>query len=232
MIFIGNYGLSFQQSIKLNCMGVILDQSKYTDIHKTIDKNIFNFAEAIKTELIWLKQNGVLSLTDNHILTIFDSLSKTPNGGVQYWTKQNKVLGYNSWYTMDTQSGVWSTNDADGVNAVRESNGCSAVSADFELPSEQLGTTSVKFTKVKSSNSFKISEISNTKLQIQFKNAIESRADLSLINVSGKVFAAISAQKGAVNATVSLSGIQSSGLYYLVINSAVSKVRLPVMIVR
>ena len=160
MVFIGNYGLSYQQDIKLNCMGVILDLSKLPGEYAEIDKESFNFAEAVTVELLWMKQNGIISVSDGFIQEVVDSLGKGPNGGAQYWTIQKSVLGYNSWYTKDAQSGVWGTNGVngvygvDGVKAVRGINGCSVIAADFELPPQQLGSTSITFPASKRSLKF------------------------------------------------------------------------------
>lgn len=51
MVFIGTYGMSYQQNLPLKCMGVIMPiDSSYL----MIDTASFHFSMAVRTELEWL----------------------------------------------------------------------------------------------------------------------------------------------------------------------------------
>jgi hypothetical protein len=142
MAYVGNVGLSYQSGVTVNCMGVILDPGD-TGESGQIEKSRFDFAQAVKVELSWLVANDLVELTADKIEEIYDSLAKATNGGVQFWTCCKSVLGYNSWYGYDEQTGVWgSAAGVDGVNAVRNVQGvyggCSVIKMEFELPPAQL----------------------------------------------------------------------------------------------
>jgi hypothetical protein len=64
-----------------------------------------------------------------------ESLAAGSNGNSQYWTRQHRVLPYNSFFVYDSASGNW-----DEVGMWR--NGCS-VDAVFELPPEELGAVTI-----------------------------------------------------------------------------------------
>jgi hypothetical protein len=66
------------------------------------------------------------------------ALSGAQNGGVQYWTLQDDLLGYNAWYEYNDVTGAWGV---DGVRGVY--GGCSVIAADFGLPQEALGGAAV-----------------------------------------------------------------------------------------
>ena len=63
MVFIGNYGMSYQQGIRMACMGIILPLPDSADEYMSIDKATFNFAAAVKAELEWLVDNDVVDLS-------------------------------------------------------------------------------------------------------------------------------------------------------------------------
>lgn len=145
-VYIGNYGLSYQQDVYMNCMGIVYPVDG--DAYEPIDVSVFDFAEAVRVELVWLSDIGVIRLTPEMIEAIDSALGASSNGGVQYWTHAESVMGYNSWYEYDEVSGVWGGGDGvyGGVNSVRGVDGvkgCSVVQPESGLPPEQLGPTGV-----------------------------------------------------------------------------------------
>jgi hypothetical protein len=142
MVFIGTYGLSYQQNVRLNCMGVILPGVDSTNPAVRIPVSDFDFAAAVKTEIVWLSYIGVIGISNEAIEKIDSALRASDNGGVQYWTHAESVLGYNSWYTNDTLSGVWGST----LSAVRSANsvkGCSVIQPGSGLPPISLETTAL-----------------------------------------------------------------------------------------
>ena len=148
MVFVGNYGLSYQNNIPLNCMGIILPLPDTGDHHATIENAEFDFTAAVITELRWLAANEVIVLTEAMIARIDTSLAIVNNGGNQYWTHANTVLAYNSWYNYDTTENKWAGTDEGvegvrGVSAINGVWGCSAINPEVEIPPESLDPTSV-----------------------------------------------------------------------------------------
>jgi len=175
MVFVGSYGLAFQKSVNLNCMGII------ADAEKTVSG--FNYAQAVKIELEWMREQDIIGIDNQTIATIFDSLDKTDHGGVQYWTLQKHVLGYNSWYTKDTLSGVWNT---DGVNAVRSVKGasCAVIGPEYNAIPQSLAGVPVKKQRSQSSNVFCITRNTAASLTITPWNSVDN---ISIVNASGKI---------------------------------------------
>ncbi|MFC1585832.1 hypothetical protein ACFL5V_09825 [Fibrobacterota bacterium] len=137
MAYAGNMGLSYLSGARLDCMGIILSES--------VDPASFDFAEAVYVELMWLKQNNVLDMDDEDIMDIKTALQAAASGGIQYWTGQDTVLGYNAWYTYDEVSGTWDgtggVRGGDSVNAIDGTyGGCSIVNVAYALPPEGLGS--------------------------------------------------------------------------------------------
>jgi hypothetical protein len=89
-------------------------------------------ASAAGEELRWLAAKGVVVLTDQEIRTIVEKLSA--DGG-QYWTLQDSVLSYNSWFVYDERTGSWTSGGAYSVNGVR--GGCGA-GVEYAPPPEPL----------------------------------------------------------------------------------------------
>jgi hypothetical protein len=118
MVMLGRFSSSYQTDL-LPRIAVILDT--------TMNPDSFNFAAAVRVELDWLSDPALsaVSMTMAQRQRAQDSLSAWKHGDGQYWTKQHKVLAYNSWFTGDSLEGVW------GVNGVR--GGC-GLGAAFSLP--------------------------------------------------------------------------------------------------
>jgi hypothetical protein len=142
-VFIGTYGMSFHQNVSMNCMGVVFPLPESASAYASIDKATFNFASAVKTELAWLASKGIVEITAEMTGKIDSTLLVSRNGGVQYWTHANSALEYNTWYTSDSISGVWSRDGVYGVKSVNGVNGCSVVKPGSGAPSAGLGTTAI-----------------------------------------------------------------------------------------
>lgn len=147
-VYIGTYGLSYQEDIPLSCMGVILDPELVDDIYNPPSLSLFDFSQAVRTELEWLVAQGVLDLTQERINTITAALETAQNGGVQYWTKQKSVLAYNSWYDYDSQVGAWRSSQGGAVDGVNGAKGCGVISPEYhEFTASLSATTPVVRTK-------------------------------------------------------------------------------------
>ncbi|MDO5575867.1 MAG: hypothetical protein Q4F84_02200, partial [Fibrobacter sp.] len=98
MAFIGDAGVSYQNKMRLECMGIIYPQIlPLESAYEEITKEKFDFIAAIRVELEWLVANNILLIEKSAIDTIIAGFKKSQNGGVQYWTLQKEALGYNSW---------------------------------------------------------------------------------------------------------------------------------------
>lgn len=144
MVFIGNYGLSYQEGMSMNCMGVVLPLPDSVNELAPISKETFNFAAAVKKELEWLVYFGIIGLSYEKVVKIDSVLSIATNGGMQFWTHANRPLAYNSWFGYDSVSGKWieeGVNGVRGVYGVDGVKGCSVVNPGNGMPSAGLGTT-------------------------------------------------------------------------------------------
>lgn len=195
MVYVGTYGISYQEGLNLPCMGVILDPEMMTEGYTLVQEDIFDFSEAVMTELRWLIANGVIELSQEAISAIDSSLRNAQNGGIQYWTLQNAVLGYNAWYNYDTLSGVWGVDGEDGVsgvNAVRAVNsiGCSVIDPAFELISAFLGEV-VSVTPVKRAvhavTKTKSATFRDKNLIINLSHPLSTRTRGQLLAINGRV---------------------------------------------
>lgn len=144
MVYVGTYGLSYQEDVPLTCMGVVLDPSILQDLYQPPSVEVFDFTQAVVTEINWLVEQGILELSEETVQKIAAALGQASNGGVQYWTLQEDVLAYNSWYSYDDQNGVWGSKGARGVEGVDAVNGagCAAISPQFETVSAPLAGAS------------------------------------------------------------------------------------------
>lgn len=131
MVFIGDAGISYQEEMRLKCMGVVYPQEQLLTLEPTyeeIRKEDFDFTAAIKAELEWLVECNILLIEKSAINSIISGFARSSNGGIQYWTLQKKALGYNSWYTYDDTT--WIGIDVNGVKetpiTVRETT-CSGI---------------------------------------------------------------------------------------------------------
>jgi hypothetical protein len=214
MAFIGNVGLSYQQNMLINCLGIIFPLTEeMLSLHSPVPKESFNFAAAVKVELEWLVQHKILTTNGTEIDSIIKKLEISNNGGVQFWTMQKNTLGYNSWYTYDTINGTW---NGTGVNAVRSEksesgvNGCSGV----EIPHlEILIPVPVKENKQLSENN------TNTYLNVSGRTIkvqglqIDRRVDIRVVSITGKVMQSFS-MKGNSDYRVELNNL-APGTYLI-----------------
>jgi hypothetical protein len=130
MIQIGNFPLAYQPSMVYPRLIAILDSAH---IPTAAEK-----AAAIAEELQWLTTHSILNLAQADIAAIVDSLSAQSG---QYWTLQDKVLSYNSWYVYNDSLSSWrGSSGVYGVNGVK--GGCGADVA-YELPPRALNGTPV-----------------------------------------------------------------------------------------
>jgi hypothetical protein len=122
MVMLGRFSISYQTGTMLPRLAVILDT--------TMNPDSFDFAAAVRVELDWLSDPalGAAPMAMAQRQLVQDSLRAWKHGDGQYWTKQRRVLAYNSWFSGDSVGGVW------GVNGVR---GC-GLDAAFSLPPQGL----------------------------------------------------------------------------------------------
>jgi hypothetical protein len=208
MAFFGNMGISFQKDIMINCFGIIFPLSEEAmSSHTPISKEVFDFTAAVKTELEWLSSHKVITVDNEEISTIVESLKSTDNGGMQYWTLQKKALAYNSWYTFDTLHGTWGGTDLNSVNSVqtvRGINGCSGI----QIPTfETLQPVAVKESWQQSENRKNVQfTVSGHRLNIQGLQA-NQQVDLKMISITGKVINSFSAKGTSNNHQIELGNI-------------------------
>jgi hypothetical protein len=223
MVFVGSYGLAYQKSVNLNCMGIIADAEKLGS--GSTGKSTFDFAQAVKIELAWMREQGIITIDNETIAAIFDSLDKSGNGGVQYWTLQKDVLGYNSWYTKDSLSGVWNT---DGVNGVRSVKGttCAGINPEYKAFAQSLAVVPVKKHHTQSSTAFRITRNAAASLAITPWNNVDN---VSIVDASGKN---CSMQTKAVSGgiMVSFNNQITPGVYFLKLSRGASVQTVPVLI--
>jgi hypothetical protein len=213
MVFVGTYGMSYQQSLPLNCMGVIFPLDSAL---QKIDTNVFDFATAVKTELEWLVAQKVLTLSAETMFRIDSALSKASNGGVQYWTHAGTVLGYNSWYSYDTLMGNWG--GVDGVRGVKGVYGCSVIKPDTGLPPQQLGGTGIQTLRIDPETNtnlgMSIRQGRSGEILVCLNRPLEQVATLAICNCRG---IAISRQTvpESMRSIITMSGHRlAPGLYF------------------
>jgi hypothetical protein len=187
MVFVGDYGISYQQNMHLSCMGVILPNADSASIAA------FDFAKAVKTELEWLVDCGVVVLPSATIQKIDSLLSRSSRGGLQYWTHGQTVLGYNSWYERDSATGKWSYNGVDGVrspNGMDGLDGCSVIKPGTGLPPSGLVTTSVTAKPAPAAQRMRpliVRQLGSGGLLITFPQITTSEATIAVVNAKGGV---------------------------------------------
>lgn len=225
MVFVGSYGLAYQKAVNLNCMGIIADTEKFGS--GVSSKTAFDFALAVKIELAWMSGQGIISIDNKTIADIFDSLDKASNGGVQYWTLQKDVLGYNSWYIKDTLSGAWSTN---GVNAVRsvKAASCAGVNPEYKAFAQSIAVVPVKKTQSQSATIFSITRNTAASLTINPGTDINN---ISIVNTTGKI-CSIQTAKISGGLMVSFNDQITPGVYFFKLSRAASVQTFPVLIGR
>jgi hypothetical protein len=237
MVYVGNYGLSYQQDVHMNCMGVILPLADGAEPHEQIDAGEFNFAEAVSVELQWLTENGVVTLSQETITGIHSALAEAGNGGVQYWTHAEEIQGYNAWYTYDEATGQWATG-TDGVFGVRGVNtiqevdavsGCSVVKPAAGLPPETLGAAAAaipRHTSPDKRGAFRVLSTAHGSAAINFSRALQSPGALTLRNCAGAVVARLSIPAGARRCALSQHARMTPGFYWIEVSSGKSSAKL------
>ncbi len=183
MVYLGTYGLSYQEGIEMPCMGVILDPEVIDGYQPAV--NVFDFSEAVRIELQWLIDNEILSIPGQTISTITTALQKQGNGGFQYWTLQKNAIGYNSWYEYDKTNGQWSVT---GVNAVR-SKSCAVISPEFVSLTESLDATFVTNSKAfaHSASVVKSTITGNGDMMIHLSHPSPVQMNAMLLSLNGRV---------------------------------------------
>jgi hypothetical protein len=213
MVFIGTYGMSYQQNIPLECMGVIFP---IDSAYQRIDKNMFDFSAAVKTELEWLCTQKVIALSTKTITRIDSALSNSSNGGVQYWTHANTVLGYNSWYSYDTVKGNWG--GVDGLKGVNGVYGCSLIKPDSGLPPQQLTGTGILGSgngAEKNTNlGMAIRQQRSGEILVSLHRPSKYAAMLTILNSKGIVINRISVPKGSHRKICVPNTRLTPGLYF------------------
>jgi hypothetical protein len=178
-VFIGNVGLLYESEMTINCMGIVVPQPESLNT-SAIPVEEYDFPMAVKVELEWLVEKGIIDISQDLIDTIYEKLGEQQNGGFQYWTQQGMALQYNRWFIYDKIHGSWG-GESDGVNGVR---GCLAI----QLPGiEKFDNVSVREQKNRSAvmNDIVINVQGRT---ITVNGGNDFTADkISVISVSGRI---------------------------------------------
>ena len=184
MVFVGTYGMSYQQNMPLNCMGVIFPTDS---AFQRIGKDRFDFTSDVTRELEWLTAQKVVALSAETMIRIDSALSKAFNGGVQYWTHADTVLEYNSWYSYDTLKGTWGgTNGVRGVYGVK---GCSLINPDTGLPPQQLQGTGIQILRINPETNknlgMSIRQGRRDEIRVCLNRPLKKSATLAILNCRG-----------------------------------------------
>jgi hypothetical protein len=223
MVFVGSYGLAYQKSINLNCMGIIADANKLGS--GLAGESTFDFALAVRMELAWMREQGIISIDNETIDVIYDSLDKSSNGGVQYWTLQKNVLGYNAWYNKDTLSGVWSTDGVNGVRSVKTA-ACAGINPEYKAFAQSLDLVPVLNQRTQSVPMFRITRTMVGSLTITPGSAVEN---VKIVNASGKI-CPVHTETVSDGIRVSFNSQIIPGIYFLKLGQGESVQTFPVLI--
>jgi hypothetical protein len=231
MVFVGTYGMSYQQNMPLKCMGVIFP---IDSAFQRVDTNVFDFATAVKTEIEWLVAQKVVALSAETMFRIDSVLSKASNGGVQYWTHADTVLEYNSWYSYDTLKGTWGgTNGVRGVYGVK---GCSLINPDTGLPPQQLQGTGIRTLRIDSEPNKNpgmfLRQGRNGEIRVWLNRRLENPGTLAIFNCRGIAVCRIIVSANVQSFSVAPDTRLSPGFYRVEIVNEKSSAGASLLIVK
>lgn len=170
-------------------------------------------AAALAAELDRLVQIGVVTLTGKAIAEIRDALAAEPG---QYWTMQDSVLYFNTWFDNTSVNGVY------GVSTVNTPNGCGS-GVKYELPANTLITA----TRLPSAghpvatSPMMRSAVSKTTARFFFSPVTSTGAVLVIADIAGRQVVVQPVVKGTAEITRSLQGI-GPGCYLAAIRNGIS----------
>ena len=174
----------------------------------------FEYGKAVSTELKWLISQGVISgMTEKTISHITESMQ---NSQGQYWTLQDSLLGYNSWYTLEyKENGAWTWGT---VVSTKNSDGC-GFNVDFKLPPDSLpmvGTPAIKKGKSqKAHGNFSI-RFAGGKYQFVLPQLSAAAEYIFLVDLKGTVLFRMPVPAGKLLFNLPFSKNISKGMYYAV----------------
>jgi hypothetical protein len=205
MVYLGFYTMSYQPQAAPR-MAIVLDSNQ--------DKDSFDFAAAVRAELDWLEDAGIVDMSLDERKRAEDSLAAVASGNAQYWTHQQKVLSYNSFFMYDTATGAWSV---DGVNTYR---GC-GLDVGFGLPPEELSTISIETGNAWNKSLPSLSAFPNpcnAFTKISFYLNTNASVMLQIYDISGKLVKDLTdtrkfLQKG--HHSIKWNATVPNGLYYI-----------------
>jgi hypothetical protein len=238
LVYVGNYGLSYQQGTRLNSMGVILPLDEGGDPFASVEESRFDFAAVVRAELEWLVDNGVIELDAATIATIDSALGAAVNGGVQFWTHAGTVLGYNSWYNYDEKAGEWEGGDgvyadAQALRGVDGVKGCSVVQPGQDEPTKPLGATTAgvrEVAAVRCAPGMSLSDRAG--LILRLNRPLRSKGEVALYDPRGAVFVSAPIEPGQLRVTLPSRPCVSAGNYLAVLESGATFHRMMVSVVR
>jgi hypothetical protein len=192
MVYLGSYATDFNPQAAPR-MAVVLDTGE--------DKDAFDFAAAVRAELDWLVAAGVIEMPLADRVRAEDSLAAVDVGNAQYWTLQQDVLPYNSFFLWDSTTGTWSTVSA---NTYR---GC-GLDVAFALPPEAFPPIAVEAHVTTAGSHFQLTATPNP-----FKNSIRiavsgrqtagSNIGITIYDIEGKMIEQLSATSHPLSAGIS-----------------------------
>jgi hypothetical protein len=176
----------------------------------------FEFGNAITTELKWLSDNKIIGgLSEKTISKIGTAISDRQG---QYWTLQDTVLNYNSFFTFNKDdNGNWAWGDS----AVSIRNDCTST-FDFQLPPNVIGQTSNCFCKKtsakNSSTNFSI-KVNKGNYYINLENQSRSNGYIDLLDFKGRVLSKFSVPGNQKNIITPIPRNISNGIYHVRYNT-------------
>ena len=175
-------------------------------------------ATALAAELDRLVAIGVLSLTEEEITRIRDALAVVPG---QYWTRQDSVLYFNSWFDGTSVNGVRGVYSDTEVTTVK---GCGA-GVTYELPPKELTASGVRpgeHRMAASSAGIRI-VITQNGIDIRFASRTETALQFVLTDMAGRRIAELPVVSGSERIMLPLQAIKgrrlSPGCYFAVVRS-------------
>ncbi len=228
MVYISNRGVGYMSTLPTNTFGIKVNSELYNRIQEYgISLNSFSFGATLQNELRRFNELGILELSDDQIDEIIRSFADNQgSGGFQYWTKQQEVLGYNSWYdTNGSSNGVDSSGWEDIPTGVKSGgssdagDGCGGTIL-FDVPSKQPSnpTGITDLTSAVNSTSNIVTSISNNAITISLDGSVHSMGQFDLYSASGRRLFSQSVAINSSSISLPMSNIQARGVYYLVAN--------------
>lgn len=213
MVYVANCLENLHYGGTIGFIGIKVDSLLFTQLEAAhFSTDIFDFTATLLIEIERMRRLEIISITDEKFMAIKTALEESKaNGGMQYWTKQDECLAFNSWFNNNE---LVSVDGWDGIKGKQdEGDGCGG-NVSFSLPTSNLEKpVSVVSTK-QPTQAFMKTVISNSDISIHFANAVERSGTVHLYTALGKEILTRTLVKGSVKTSLNVD--MAPGIYYLV----------------